>query len=623
MPKVQNDLIGKKAKAVPKPKPEVGIDLDNTFIDNILEAGEANVLDIAAIDAFTNVAQTRESIYSLIDTMSRDCTLAAVLESYVEDSTETNEKGQIVWCESNDGDVAKYVSWLIETLNIDKNVASWVNSLIKYGDVYLKLFRQSDYDFDPVFNVDNKELNKKSLNEDIKLKLNSSSDHFVHYVELVKNPGEMFELTRFGKTMGYIQAPIRVQVVGDNESNLALSFMRYQLKRDDVKVFGPTDYVHACLEDNTSRTPEEVNIFLNNKDYESKENGITYSVRRGQSILSNIFKTWRELSLLENSVLLNRLTKSSIVRTIQVEVGDMPKDKVQSHLMKIKNLVEQKSAINTGVGMSEYTNPGPVENNIYIPTHDGKGSLTVGQIGGDVDPKSLIDLDWFNNRVFGSLGVPKQFFGFTDDGAGFNGGTSLTILSSKYGKAVKKIQNTICQLITDLINNLLIDKGLTNYINKFIIRMQAPVTQEEKDRRENNDNRIRYIGDVMNQLADIQDPVARLKILKSLLTPAINDPEVISILEDEIEKIEAEKKEGVSAESREGSTDNELNDLLGSEESASGEEEIFPEAETQMTSEEPAEQVATEATESEETEDSYLPSFSELGVEDGTDASNI
>jgi hypothetical protein len=57
-------------------------------------------------------------------------------------------------------------------------------------------------------------------------------------------------------------------------------------------------------------------------------------------LLYTAFKTWRELSLLENSLLLNRVTKSSIVRIISVEVGDMPKEQVGPHLQGIKSLIE-------------------------------------------------------------------------------------------------------------------------------------------------------------------------------------------------------------------------------------------------------------------------------------------
>ena len=70
--------------------------------------------------------------------------------------------------------------------------------------------------------------------------------------------------------------------------------------------------------------------------------------------------------MLENAILLNRITRSSVVRNIQVEVGDMPKSKVQATLRHVKELFEQKSSINAGSSMSEYTNPGPIENNIRI-----------------------------------------------------------------------------------------------------------------------------------------------------------------------------------------------------------------------------------------------------------------
>ena len=42
--------------------------------------------------------------------------------------------------------------------------------------------------------------------------------------------------------------------------------------------------------------------------------------------------------------------------------------------MGIKQLIEQKSAINEGTSMEEYTNPGPMENNIYVPTYNGIGA---------------------------------------------------------------------------------------------------------------------------------------------------------------------------------------------------------------------------------------------------------
>lgn len=143
--------------------------------------------------------------------------------------------------------------------------------------------------------------------------------------------------------------------------------------------------------------------------------------------------------------------------------------------------------------------------------------------------------------VHNSLKVPKQYFGFTDDSTGFNGGTALSLASSRYAKTIKRIQNTMIQLVTDAVNLILLDKGLNSYVNKFQLRMQEPTTQEEKDRRENLSTKIQVASDIMNLLSDIEEPESRLKILKALLASTISDPDVISILSEQIDKLDAEK----------------------------------------------------------------------------------
>lgn len=394
-----DSIINKSTKAVPKPQANIGIDTDNKLFDNIINAYDVSKLDMGEIEAFSQISQNRNQIYQLLDSMGEDSTIAAILETYAEDATEYNDKGQIVWCESADPAVAKYVTYLLETMNVDKNVYKWIYSLCKYGDLYLRLFRESEYD-DPIFGSTDAN-DKKDLQEDVNIKAYSKNDKYVHYIEAVPNPAEMFELTRLGKTSGYIQAEVTTASVRDRQYQN--SYYRYAFKKGDINIYSATDFVHACLEDNSSRIPEEVDIFLDEAGKDGKEKDVSYKVKRGQSLLYSAFKIWRELMLLENSVLLNRITKSSIVRMINVEVGDMAKESIGPHLHGIKQMIEQKSAIKEGQSLNEYTNPGPMENNIYIPTHGGVGAITTTQVGGDVDVRGLADIDYFKNKFFGCL----------------------------------------------------------------------------------------------------------------------------------------------------------------------------------------------------------------------------
>ena len=555
---------------------KLDIDTDKKLLDNIIEASIGGNLNTAELEQFTAISNSRDQVYQLIDTMMKDSVVSSIVRTYAEDACEVADNGHIIWCESKDPNISKFVNYLLNIMNVDKNIFSWVYSLIKYGDVYLRLYRESDYK-DPLFkkdSIDNSfsaktQLNEAfnqtfeeptsketaSLNEALYLNVHSASDPYSYYIEMVPDPGSMFELTKFGKTYGYIETPN----VDQNMSYLSNYFgvstasgvYNYRMKTNDVNIYQADDFVHAYLADDTERFPEKVDIFLTEEDYKNGKNPQAYQVKRGKSLLYDSYKIWREKSLLENAVLLNRITRSSVVRTIQVEVGDMSKTQVQKTLTRIKNLMEQKSSIDAGSSYSEYTNPGPVENNIYLATHNGQGAVTIGTMGGDVDIKNIADLDYWTNKFYSSYGIPKQYFGWTDDAAGFNGGTSLSILSSIYGKGVIRIQNAIIQAITDAVNLILINKGCKAYLNNFVLKMKAPATQEEKDYRESLSNRVNTISNIQSLFSEVEDKSNKLNILKTLVSTLNYGDELTSILDKEIAIADKQKQEAEEAKAKE------------------------------------------------------------------------
>lgn len=520
-------IYNKDIHTIPTPDKVKGVDLDGQFYDDVIEAAEASMLDIDAFSSLNQGANDRNQMYNMYDVMCEDGSIGAVVRVCAEDATERNENGQIVWVESPDTNTAQYVTYLLDTLNVDKYVFEWVYSLCKYGDLYLRLYRESEYT-DSIFDK-----KKGVLNEDVKLKTYSKNDRFAHYIEMVNNPAKMFELTRFGKTMGYVEASVNNTIV-KNDNTLFNTF-RYKFRESDVKLYPATEFVHAALIGNKDRDDTVVDILMG--DDEGAETH-SFKVRKGQSVLSEVYQTWRNVNLLENSILLNRVTKSSILRLLNIEVGDMPKEDVKKVISRVKTLIEQKMALAKNIGMGEYTNPGPIENTVYVPTRNNQGQVTASQIGGDVDVKSLADLDHYISKMYGQLGVPKQYFGWTDDSTGFNGGTSLTIISSRYAKTVKRLQNTILQALTDAINIMLIDKGLDCYVNNFTLQMLPPTTQEEIDRRDNMSNKVQLTRDIMDMLSDVETPITKLKILKTLLSNILTSTEVTNLMQEEIDNLE-------------------------------------------------------------------------------------
>lgn len=612
MAKFKNDseLIGKRIKAEPQEPPKTTIDFENSLEGAILNAASSSSLNTGVLESFSTFAESRELEYELIDTMGMDSMVSAAIEMYASDATQSNKDGKIFWVESDDQDVANYVQYLLDKIDFDRNAYKWAYVLTKYGDVYVKLVRDSEFENSYIFGKKKKD--NTELKEDVNIIVNRHGDHYADTLDTVRNPGEMFDLVKFGKTIGFIKAPVKVQK--DFRSNNELhTYITYKMNKGDVDIYAPTEFVHACLENSFTRSQEDVDIFTVNEDGSDIEE--SFEVKRGAGILNDGFKTWRQLTLLENSVLLSRITRSSKTRMLQMEVGDMPQNQVANVTSRVKSLLEQKSALEVGSKMSEYVNPGPVENIVILPTKNGKGAITVSELGGDYDPKTLTDLDYWINKFTGScLKIPKQFLGYTDDNTGFNGGTSLTILNGEYGKLVQKIKDALVKMVTDCINLLLIDKGFPNMINNFVIKMERTVTQKDIDDKSDFSNSLRNISDIMNVLTDLEDKEARLKCIKALLGDVLGNQEINNILQEEIEKLDVEKKDGENPEEKESTEETSPIDFEGIDNSQSSFNPIenTPPSVSEPTEETPSE---GETTPVEEPEGSELPSPSDLGVD--------
>ena len=292
----KTELVGNQAKPVVLDSTtKLDIDTQKVLVDNIIAGGLTGRLDTSEIEKFTSISNARDQVYQLIDTMCKDSSVSSIVRTYAEDVCELSDNGHVIWCESPDPNVSKFINYLLNVMNVDKNIFGWTYCLLKYGDVYLRLYRESDYD-DRLFKQDN--INRadtgRRLNENVKLNMHATNDPYSYYVEMVPDPSTMFELTKYGKTYGYIEVPN----VENTQFDFSETFMggtqtnvfNYKLKSNDVFVYQADDFVHACLEDNFSRFPETVKIFTSDADYASDNNGLNYSVRRGKSLLYDSYK---------------------------------------------------------------------------------------------------------------------------------------------------------------------------------------------------------------------------------------------------------------------------------------------------------------------------------------------
>jgi len=122
-PKSKSPLIGNQAKPVVLDSTtKLDIDTNKVLVDNIIEAGLSSKLDISALEHFTSISNARDQVYQLIDTMCQDSSVSSIVRLYSEDVTEMSDSGHIVWAESQDPNISKFVNYLLNTINVDKKI---------------------------------------------------------------------------------------------------------------------------------------------------------------------------------------------------------------------------------------------------------------------------------------------------------------------------------------------------------------------------------------------------------------------------------------------------------------------------------------------------------------------
>lgn len=505
---------------VPGVDNELGVSSSSEDLTNKQIESENSIIDATEVEKFMTLSSYRDERYVAFETMLSDPIVSAAVEMYADDATQYNRDGNIIWAESDDPVIAEAANRLIRVLDIQNSAWRHIYSLCVYGDLYLRLYKNGDKSD----TLDYDDTNISSLT----IIPEDNTRNLEERIEYVNNPATIFDLQDKDKTTGFIKTKSAINAsssyVSHNFIGNGFSTAVSTIQSRNCEMLHNKSYVHIMLSESVNRNPEYISI-----ENENGENTV-YKIKIGKSMLEDAYSATRRLDLLEDSLTLSRMSKSAVIRLLQIEIGDAPKSEGENILRRVKNLVEQKMAVNTQTGRTRsYNSPGPIENTIYVPVKGGKGQITTSTIGGDVDVKSIADIEYFQNLKLAALKIPKQYLNF-DSAEGFSNGTSLTKVSSRYAHTIMRIQTAYIKGITNLLNIFFIDKGL-DYVNKFKIRMVSPATVEDAERDDQLNDKINQTRDII-ELADSIgiDDEAKQAIFVKLLNEFVGSPEIADLV---------------------------------------------------------------------------------------------
>lgn len=166
--------------------------------------------------------------------------------------------------------------------------------------------------------------------------------------------------------------------------------------------------------------------------------------------IENCRRAYKQLSLIEDSIVIYRLVRAPERLKFVIDVGNMPPAKAEAYLRQLMQQYWTKktydSQSNTGGGASNVYDPQSMLDSYWFARRTGEQGSDVQVLPGGQNLGELKDLMYFINKLYKSLGVPLSRLNPEDQ---FRDGSEILREELKFAKTIIRIQNQFAKGFKD------------------------------------------------------------------------------------------------------------------------------------------------------------------------------
>jgi len=367
-----------------------------------------------------NYQTLRIQLYSDYEAMDTDPLIASTLDIISDEATLKNDMGEVLSVKSSDENIQKILYNLFyDVLNIEFNLWSWTRNMCKYGDFFLKLEIAEEFG---VYNV---------------------------------LPYTVYHMTR--------------QEGMDPKNPARVTF---QLDPDGLASSQDPNYVPKS----NKRVIEFDNYEIAHFRLISDTNYLPY----GRSFIEPARKIFKQLTLMEDAMLIHRIMRAPEKRTFYINVGQIPPNEVEQFMQKTINTMKKTPYVDPTTG--DYNlrfNMMNMMEDYYIPMRGGDTQTKIDTTKG-LDYDGTNDIEYLRDKMFAALKVPKAYFGYEGD---LNGKATLAAEDIRFARTVERIQRILESELTKIALVHLYTQGFKGEsLTNFEISLTNPsiIFEQEK-----------------------------------------------------------------------------------------------------------------------------------------------
>ena len=381
-----------------------------------------NNLDLVGTGYSTvhQIMAARLALFKDYESMDSDPIISSALDIYSDESTMKGEYGQIIDVKTDNDNIKDILNNLFyDIINIEFNLWPWVRNMVKYGDFFLHLDISEKYGITNVVPLSPYEV-IRSEGEDPE-----NPYYTKFYLESIEGAHPYFGQKPSGK--GKIE------------------FENFQI-------------AHFRMANDSNFLPY------------------------GKSMIESTRKIWKQLTLMEDAMLIHRIMRAPSKRVFKIDIGNIPPNEVDNYMQRIINKMKKTPIIDEATG--EYNLKYNIQNlteDFFMPVRGGDSGTNIEELGG-IDYDSTEDVEYLKNKLLSSLRIPKAFLGF-DENVG--GKATLAAEDVRFARTIERIQRIIISELTKIAVVHLYSQGYTDEdLVNFELHLASPSTMYEQEKIE-------------------------------------------------------------------------------------------------------------------------------------------
>jgi len=289
---------------------------------------------------------------------------------------------------------------------------------------------------------------------------------YYHKVIDLDNPSDGIQEVRFID-------PLKIRLVRKTDKNGSNRLSPFDVSKNgnDPKSDAAPDLHEYFLYDPNTITGKGGGIYPTKSSkgaVKIAKDAITYVTsglvdRNKQTVLSYLHKAIKalnQLRMVEDSLVIYRLSRAPERRIFYIDVGNLPKIKAEQYLRDVMNRYRNKLVYNADTGeIRDDRKYMAMLEDFWLPRREGGRGTEITTLPGGQNLGELTDIEYFQSKLYKALNVPSSRL---DSQGGFNLGRSSEILRDelKFTKFVGRLRKRFSQVFNDMLKTQLILKNV-------------------------------------------------------------------------------------------------------------------------------------------------------------------